>query len=954
MTVLTFNCGEFKPGKRKIDPRKPDRPNPPIIIPIPPVKPKPPPTIPPYRPDDPPPKIPPRQPDVDPKQLWKCKIVGLDDLCPPEKPKLIAFGIKRSCFKCTQKDIKNKDPKCKWKTLPECRKNCPNDPPVCFGQKIPIIDTPGGGGRGIGDRPVITPRDVWTCKETELATSCPPGQQPDKKTYIKRECVQCTTQDIKNKIGDCAKGYAKIACERYSRNKKGCVSDTWNCTPITGVQDPDDSDKKTGNNFKVLPTPSRNPDVNRNIGDEIDVRSVASLVLESRDSSVIVSRKPPEDIDIDSEAGNLERGGDEKDFDTLYHPLYNLWAFTKSNVIEYVNNDQHLHVLNNVVAEEVSKILLYTSSNGPWREDAIAQLTTEKLAASVRPDLLAAFEEIHYAGGNIIGVEVFLEAVMGMLLRNRLDEFDATYILQLATRHAGDERQIIKTSINTIKNTQAGLGIIADRIKPLDPDPDQTQKKPGIDPNPVGPKRPLTPRITPSNPSQPITDDDRILYRRHKALNTDIDVNVKVIQIDGTEQRVPLTNAGIKFSKLNPIGVESSNDDNVEISEGDGYYFSGVALDGSTVIPVHTINEVSSAFVIPYEERFNALKLMDTDPLYHLRVSIPSGSTEFDTNYDTSSDLEPLYFRADLSSVGLEDSYHPLVTTTSGKFIRLTNASTIDRHAKAYGLGVVVVNIDHRDPMFVYASSVGELDFRMNDINFKNFISNRATSQNALLARGFPMGFVLRPVQGGKHNPFGAQSEIAEFRNNNVVRTLGFVPTIDLTDDDRIQTALDYDLTSERLGKFYLGALGKENPDVDNIVFYFETSSGKYKNSYFSNGNYSDDPKTRFRSAPGHLTRDIIEDVLKAKYNLNGLTWYDVWRRLTGARFHELAYDGPQSMSPWLSNGGKGVKISYVLNREPVEKTGIVSTKDENIVDTIIIEDRDREWVRNSRFIIRL
>ena len=89
----------------------------------------------------------------------------------------------------------------------------------------------------------------------------------------------------------------------------------------------------------------------------------------------------------------------------------------------------------------------------------------------------------------------------------------------------------------------------------------------------------------------------------------------------------------------------------------------------------------------------------------------------------------------------------------------------------------------------------------------------------------------------------------------------------------------------------------------------------------------------------------MIDDIILSKYNVEktGITWWDVIRRLTADEFFSIPYEVNPAFWSALSDGWRGIKIREVLNRiEEGLETGIVSTKDESISDTIILNLEDR------------
>ena len=167
-----------------------------------------------------------------------------------------------------------------------------------------------------------------------------------------------------------------------------------------------------------------------------------------------------------------------------------------------------------------------------------------------------------------------------------------------------------------------------------------------------------------------------------------------------------------------------------------------------------------------------------------------------------------------------------------------------------------------------------------------------------------------------------------------------------MTDDDSTDTTttpLDEVLVIDQLGTDYIGLIEKLSPDKDNIMYTFDKDSDIYKNSFTSLGQPISTPASIDRTSMGDVVR-LIEDTIKAAYNLEGLTWWDVFRRLTAQQMAELFSEAPPNFFNALAKGDwRGVKIRDVLSRLTPSETGIASTKNDSISDTTILDQIDRE-----------
>jgi len=823
MSNITFNCGEFKPGKRRIDDKK-----------------------------RPPPK-------------------GDNYIVKPNPGKQINPPIKR---------------------------------PPTFGGGTPA---PPGPGPGVPGPPQYKCEETAMTYADSLAYCVINNTSPFLgvevvENGVKRTCVKCTKDEVKNGI-----------CKTKDECKKTCVDTPPKCRlkgPTTGFgiePDPgiiisngqvvDFERREPGNNVDIRSSEIRNVNIPKR-DDVTIVKDPTQIVNEHRQDRNIKIREI-EFVNIDDEANSSLGNGLEASSGSIYNNYYNIIDWGSSDQYSFVENNRFLNIFNDVVTAEVYYFLelIDVSGYSPWHEYHLSRLNKSGVAISLKPDLLIALDSLSYRGGQLISLDANLETIIDLLLTGRLHEYDPSFYINLSKKQEAQEKVILIPSQDKVINEQAALGIIKTDAVFVNPDSNDPVQRPYL--------------------------------RRARALNTDIELNLPVTKCGGDKANVYSEEDGIRFNSIN--GVIKISD----IAEGDGYYFSGLNLQAASLV-LDTSSEASSAIFVDPGQRFNAMSLMGIAPEIRIEASSASGTSEYSSNYDTTSTLVPMYFKLDLSTVGSPESIDPLSYSTTATYTKLT-AQEANTHARNNGYNVISVNIDYNDPFLVYANNSGYLNLTMNDISFKNFNPSRANTRNTIISRDTPQAIVLVPGSGSRHNPFFGVSQITNFRGN-VSRVISIIPDIIPTAEEW-RTSLSPSFVLNVENKKSLGLV--ETSDVDNVIFGF--SENYYTSSYYYNGSfYSLPPSPRTISSVGRLIQVI--DNLIARYKVKDkLTWYDVFRRLKAFEFFGLAREqNHKILTDWLEKGGRGKGISYILNREPLVKTGLGDVRDDSIDDTIYLQDSDR------------
>lgn len=919
--------------------------------------------------------------------------------CPPPFQNVIKF-IKKECVVCQPRAIQ--DARCIYKTVNACQQNCASITNVCpdpgGGGGVPGLPpptgggsrggpiTPGGGGGGSGGGP-ITPEDRFRC--VVVPTYCPDGRTV--KQFL-RSCVYCGPSNDPNLPKDCTLNRQDCATRCKSSPEADCPGpitpgENGRIPPGRGeVTDVTISTKPPPGNIVIINENARRGEVGENIQNfggspkwrifdntckvctpfeinnfgincpytseseclsfntsilnneftivektdsiellkatNLDTLEVGMLVAPDANVTQLIPAfnmfgtiKPPTIINIEAYASGVSVAQSKNNKETIYDGKFNFFKYRPIEEFNVVANSSYLNIFKPVVAKEIAYVLSKNGNGAAWSEYPYTQITKSKLIYSIRTDLLSIFNSLIYQTGQPILLDYFLQMVLTLLLTDRLDEFDFNIYKELAEKQAGDERIVFQRSQNQTLQEKAALGIISSEAKSYDPNKSEGSQK--------------------------------LQMLRARALNEDIEAVIPVERFAtlAVVDPVPIPNTGLEVEVYNE-GFPSTTDV-VPLGDGDGYYISATTITLGT-IPLYLSSQLSSTFYLPQDTRLKVLDLFNIDPTVVLSVSSTYTKSEFGSNYNTTTVSTPLYFSLNLSTVGDSERINSLVDTVSGIYTLQTSADA-NTHARNYGLNVVRVNVDYRDPFYVYALNASSVSIRLSDITFRSMAPSRG-SNNQILARSIPFGFVLVPGMGSEHNPFATFSKLANF-DSIVQRELELIPTILKAKTEQDVLALDEKLLFDEINAFQFGIGGVKN--TQNVLYTFNPASDKYALSYYTSGSYASTIGNRSRPIQGKLVYDIIESRLKTFYTLqadmygtSSITWWDVFRRLTATEYASLGVYAPDKLFNKLALGWRNVNIRDVLNRQDSGETGIVSTVAgvaDTAVDIIYLTETDRE-----------
>lgn len=903
---------------------------------------------------------------------WRCGAKCVETIfpCPPpfqHMPRLIA----KDCVQCPPAASHAGTDCARFPSVRECRISCREEVfncPVIIGPPDigpgPVPPRPITPGPGPSPRPIdppFTPQSWFKCLLHEIVYCPEPWSHIEH--LVSQECVLCWTDiGLGNGLGKLPGGgigprpidciYPRSCPGNSGYNGMGCRTIILNDCP----EDPEIPDPDRGGGGSVTGVIYRPPgdltgvQYRPPVGGGGDGGTVISPRPLPDNSLTSVQYRPPEliddgtggylrdggsqilglgnngfnlnhylnsfnsttlkvnQIDLDVEAQSKSVSHEDEEIRSIYHRKFNLFNYTVDKKVEFTDNNKYLNLFRDKVTKEVAYALRIADTSGVWKEYPYSQLTKEKIVYSLRSEVLKCLSNLHFQDSTKIPLDYFVETILRLLVIGRLDDFDFEYYQNLEIRQSQDTFIEFKPTPNVNFKEQAALGIISQYAVTVDP----------------------------SLISDLFTKNK---MKRSRRLNTDIEAYIPIKDFDNVVNPLPLEDSGVKVELLDPgvpVDFGSGGPAYAPLGDGHGYYISAT-LDTGEVIPLETTNLLSSTFYIPPGIRDQVLGLFGVDSSIRLRTYAPIGMSEFDLNYDNTTELSPMYFTLNLSSVGDLFKKNQLVRSFSGSYVLETDQEVIDEHTKNYGLNIAKIYLDYDDPFLPYALQSGQVDFEQADISFNDVTPNKGAVESQILSRHVDFGIILIPTKGSKFNPFFGRSKLTNF-TAPYGREISVITNIDKSDTEPLAISLKEENLTNLTGARKIGLVEEEN--VHNVIYRYEASSLQYSGLSYSNGEYTNTFPDRERPSFGKIVYETIETNLSANYGpLSSITWWDVFRRLPFKDIAELALNVNSSHIQQLASGSRGYKIRHVLQREGATGT-LVST---TVTDDVILNEEDRE-----------
>jgi len=755
-------------------------------------------------------------------------------------------------------------------------------------------DTTGGGRRG-----PVTPRGLVTrykCMGT-VPTYCSDGRTIN---GYRIRCGPCERDRYMSEsawLNDCRYLSAQ-ACES-SLHSPPCISSRTTPDPCVSIT-------TTTNESSVTP-PRIQQNTALNSNQVINTNQVVSYNQQNLNLKSVRSVT----VNTNRFKGYSSASGYEDAWAGPYDVYYNFFKTTPNSETKLVSNNSYLNIFKTLISSEVKYFLDKMNTTTSWHEVDIHNLTKEKISISLRDDLLTAISNIHTVGNKKVSSDVFLESIRKHLMEGTLGEFDPNYYIYTYNNQVYDDVYEFNESGETPNTLDAAFAIFED----LSINPDYTT--PGTDK----------------------TNE----YKRMRFLLDDIEAELPVQQFEGYEYGIPLNTVGVPVQLVTePSYINPVSGADLKIGDGAGYYFSTLNYDG-TEYPIMSVNELSSAYYLTPNDRYNVLRLLGKEGELRLTVSSLPNNHEFSSSFNFSADVTPMYFALSAKSLGDVPNPNSVINIISGIYVRLTDEEAIG-HSRNYSFNVIRANIDYRDLFIHYARDTSSFYYEQDDFDLRAFDINRSVQRFKIMTRTVPEAIILTPGCGSRHSPFNGKSKIIDFGGTSIVRQLNLKPTIDYQDNLVEKPFLDKSNIYNTLGTDYFGLYEKYlNTDIHGDIFTYNPSSEYFNNSYYYSGNYTNvQPPSSVRGPTPEAKLMNLAEKLTGLEGVEELTWWDVFRRLTINDVGSLMYTNNKPLIKELSLGYKNnVPIKPVLARPYVTPTGIPEGT-EIADDTIIVDITNR------------
>ena len=776
-------------------------------------------------------------------------------------------------------------------------------------------DVTGGGGRRGPITPRGTPNDIrFRCASQDQF--CPPTNYETQSLIVsstQRRCVRCD-QGAGESVGT---WYARCPFQTENACLTLCRSSTVTPTPcvttaITGgsVVTPRTETNESPSDLKS--SLLRNTSVTNSTLDSMMLRNSTP---KKSTTSIVLNNKNFKGNSSTSSAYNES---------SMYHPYYNFFKTQADPNTKLVSNNLYLNIFSDLIASEVSYFLININSESPWHEIKINNLTTEKIAISIKPELLTALSNIHTVANKKVNEQNFLQAIRKHLLEGTIDEFDPNYYFYTYNSQLEDKVIEYSETGETRTAIDAAFSIF---------------------------------EVNSNNANYDVLDEstEKNEYKRMRFLLEDLESGIRVLQLEGNQDNLSLNNVGAPVRMIDESGfVPQTIDTEVRIGDGAGYYFSTLLIDGSEY-PLPSEHSLSDVGYLNPNSKYTTLNILGKEGELRLSVTSPQTIHEFYPDYNFSADVGIMYFALDLKSVGDIPNPNSVINILSGTYKRLTDEEAA-HHSRNYSFNIIKVNVDYRDPFIHYSRDVSNIHLEQDDFDLREFDVNRSIRTFRIMPRTIPAAIILTPGCGSYHNPFNSRSTVQQLIGSapvnvtgspeisKVIRILNIRPSQDSRDDYIDKPFLDSSNIYETLGLDHFGLYEKYFlPNIHGNIFTYNPSSNVFSKSYYYNNTYNNiQPPSSMRSPSPESNLINIIHKLTSVEGVKELTWWDVFRRLTLNQIGSLNYTNSSYLTRELSLGYvKQIPIKNVLSRWDVISTGIPegATVDH---DKIYINESDR------------
>mgnify|MGYP003112117685 CR=1 FL=1 len=851
--------------------------------------------------------------------FFKCEIIE-EQRCPPPFENIIARQRKecRPCIRVFLDPSGNQiiDPDCIKQTKVQCQQTCISPPPkACPEETGPGQSTPTPGT--VAPAP---PATQFFCQE--FRTLCPGESDkwledpiPERRyKEFQRGCVPFSTNITPGFLTSgvtFGEGGAEIAYEIHFTGPFNsgpdcsavCVNETRDCDVTTGGGGDPLGDPATGEPLtlsRTVVTPNE-PSLSNNA----TTTQVQLTTVQQDLNAEIISVTP---VVLDEDFVDLSRGVLKP---SLFDPTFNFFTTRPLNNIELISNSNNTYLFGPEVTTQISDIVGKTNTSIPWDEYTLQNLTDDQLLKSLDPVLINKLQTIRFAGGEPVGVSVFLNTVRKLILEGRLDEIDVDFLKEAAGSQFDSSFEVLEQPPNAEYSARLAIDYLKNNLHTYQ-----------------------------TNESTPWRNFQK---NRFRPLNEDVNLSVDVFRLDGTQDTMKFSNDGVFVSAINPsspVTVPSiGSPDRLNIGDGGGYYIDTtdkqLKRDG-----VLTDNIIEDAYYAPAAVRVKVLNMLGIDPALKITATSLENKHEFTAGDTGASATKPLFFALDLSSVTGDYVSDSLVESYSGNYSLLTASADIQRHMNNNALNTPMLAIDYRDPLYRYILDTSAFTLSLSDFNLIGFKDKGFSSIGSRFVNNIPFGLVVTPVAGGMFNPFNGASQLDSYGTTHT-RSLEFLPALD-ADMEKTPAPMFrfYYLIEdgvERVGSVEARStqnIGYRYVEEDFAKTFYSASAGTYGTS--------SQPASAYGTA--YMLREVV-DYLSATYSSTTFTWYDVYSRMPITQVGHMFFDSTRELLLDIANGFRGgitlenIESGYDSSKRviPEDSKTIVTEQDRTDVTVTIL-----------------
>lgn len=588
----------------------------------------------------------------------------------------------------------------------------------------------------------------------------------------------------------------------------------------------------------------------------------------------------------------------------VYDPIANFFKVDSDDLLKLVSRPVRSRLFNRKVALEVSEMLLSKNSNDPWNEITLQNLSDYKISESMPKSLTSYFNTLRSPGGAIIGDSSFLNCIRRHLLEGTINEFDESYLREIGEIQKFQKFDVLERPKRLEHAQRLAISYLKNKFHTF---------------------------VGNSNSSWIGFQTNRM-----RPLNEDVDMNVPVTLLSGSEKDLFVLNNGIPVEKLSALAATTppsvGDPSSLNIGDGGGYYMEARTLE-NTVNPIPTRNILNDSYYAPSYVRNKVLDLLGVDSNVTITAKSLQDNNEFTVNDAGASAVKPLFFGIDLGSVSGETSNNILVESYSATYSLIEDEDAIQRHVNNNALNIPMLCIDYRDPLYRYILDTSTVTASMFDFNLNDFRDKGLNSIGARFVRNIPFGFIVTPVAGGRYNPFNGTSTLTDTSQGVHTRSMSVLAPPDAA----IDGATDPMFRAYNLNKDDgVNRVGYSEPESTQNIGYRYVESDFVETFYNSDRNtYETSSLPPSTMGTSYMLREVL-DYLVNTYGVSEVTWFDIFSRMPVTRFGETFYDITPSFLDSIANGFRnGVVIKnvpYGANPEqyilPEDDKTIISLKD--------------------------